>query len=328
MYQAAAEVWNQIAEEQPLQTAWAQQMFPLPAEQMARALEAEETRLAKTLGSALLGSIYLQMMPLLWERIAILGFLTDHPGLMGAILPIESPSEAVLMASRDYPLTPTQQQQLLKHLCERPTLPLKFSSGAKMLTRGDYAVAAVRLKKLMDQNPEAATPKQRVALAYAKKMATGTMFPRRKVLDFDPEKYAKALPSFRSAMREFSGGVNDNSAVAKALVDYLIKGGLTREGYLRLKPYLVRYMEDLESGKQTLDVLGRSGSPVPSRTDKIGFVDEPSDFDSPEIWRKFLAQVEAYPEDEVQKERLLKIARRGVAFSEKHYSANQKLKGR
>lgn len=58
--------------------------------------------------------------------------------------------------------------------------------------------------------------------------------------------------------------------------------------------------------------------------DRLGFIDEPNDFDSPEIWRGFLAQVEKYPDDEMQKERLLKIARRGVAFSEKHYSANLK----
>lgn len=121
MYQAAAEVWNQIAEEQPLQTPWAQQMFPLPTEQMAQALEAEEKRLTKTLGSAMLASIYLKMMPVLWERVAISKFLNRHPNLMGAIQPIESPSEAVLIASRDYPLTPPQQQLLLKHLRARPT---------------------------------------------------------------------------------------------------------------------------------------------------------------------------------------------------------------
>lgn len=122
MYQAPAAVWNQIAEEQPLQTTWAQQMFPLPAEELMSALASEEKRLTAETGSAAVAASYLKMAPLLWEQAAISNFLQDHPDQMPALGQIPStPSEGVDMASGDFSMTPAQRRSLLKLLSKEPT---------------------------------------------------------------------------------------------------------------------------------------------------------------------------------------------------------------
>ena len=120
MYQAHAIIWNQIAEQQTLLTDWAKQMFPLPEDQMALALEREERRLLdEGVGAAVVGA-YLKVMPLLWEKVAISNFLKDNPEIGGAIPPIETASEAVLMAARDFSLTIPMKKRLLALLKIEP----------------------------------------------------------------------------------------------------------------------------------------------------------------------------------------------------------------
>lgn len=121
MHQAAATYWNQIAEQQPLQTAWAQQMFPLPQDLMDKALEREEQRLSKEAEDPVLASAYLKVMPLLWESKAISNFLLDNPSLRSALPPQENVSEAVITASKDFRLTPFQLRKLRQMLEKRPT---------------------------------------------------------------------------------------------------------------------------------------------------------------------------------------------------------------
>lgn len=120
MHQANATVWNQIAEQQPLATTWAQEMFPLPADQLMRALEREEKRLAAGGNGAVVAAAYLKVMPLLWEKVAISNFLSDNPDLAAAIPPIETATEAVAMASKDFSLTVLQKKRLLKLLQSAP----------------------------------------------------------------------------------------------------------------------------------------------------------------------------------------------------------------
>lgn len=120
MHQVSAEIWNRIAETQPLATEWAQQMFPLPANELDRALEREEKRIAKG-ASPEVAAAYLKVMPLLWERAAISSFLQGQPNLRHALPTLEDASEAVLMAARDFQLTEQQKRKLYGLLQQQPT---------------------------------------------------------------------------------------------------------------------------------------------------------------------------------------------------------------
>ena len=121
MHQAPAAIWNAIAETQNLRTTWAQQMFPLPPDEMALALEREETRLAEEAGGdALVAAAYLRVMPLVWEAEAIERF-SEANGPIPSLPLIQTAQEAVIVASNDYPMTKAQQQTLSKMLKTAPT---------------------------------------------------------------------------------------------------------------------------------------------------------------------------------------------------------------
>lgn len=119
MYQAPAAIWNAIAETQTLATPWAEQMFPLPEDDLAAALEAEERRLVDEGADGQVASAYLVVMPLLWERKAIRTF--KAMGGPGNSLPmVETVQQAVIVASKDYPLTKRQQATLAELLATEP----------------------------------------------------------------------------------------------------------------------------------------------------------------------------------------------------------------
>lgn len=120
MHQAPAAIWNRIAETQTLATEWAEQMFPLPDDQMDAALVVEEARLTPEAGSAKVAAAYLMVMPLVWERKAIRAY-QDENGMVGSLPMIETAQEAVIVASNDFPLTMAEQKTLHKMLRTRPT---------------------------------------------------------------------------------------------------------------------------------------------------------------------------------------------------------------
>jgi hypothetical protein len=121
MHQAAATYWNQIAAQQPLATEWAEQMFPLPQEELDKALDREEERVAAEAGGdRVVAAAYLKVMPLLWERRAISNYLQDNPTLRGAMPPLESRSEAILIASKDFQLSRSQLEKLSTLLKKPP----------------------------------------------------------------------------------------------------------------------------------------------------------------------------------------------------------------
>jgi hypothetical protein len=121
MHQAAARYWNEIAESQPLKTEWAQQMFPLPQEDMDLALANEEKRLLRETNNPVVASAYLKIMPLLWENEAISNFLRDNPNLRVAMPEIVSISEAILIARKDFQLTTPEMKKLAEMLRKKPT---------------------------------------------------------------------------------------------------------------------------------------------------------------------------------------------------------------
>ena len=122
MMQVPLETWNRVAQEQTLRTAWARRTFPLPPTKLEEALGLQEQELAKREGGSLmLAAAFLRVAPLLWEAEAISRFLGDHPDLADALLPtLESPNEAVAVASRDFPLSATQQRILSSWLRTAP----------------------------------------------------------------------------------------------------------------------------------------------------------------------------------------------------------------
>lgn len=116
MHQVPADVWNQIAEQQPLATDWAKQVFPMPGDQMDVALEREEERL----GNDALAAAYLKVMPLLWERTAISNFLKDNPSLRWALPEVISIAEAVHLAKLDFQSLTEPQLQRLGQMLKKP----------------------------------------------------------------------------------------------------------------------------------------------------------------------------------------------------------------
>jgi len=121
MHQAAAKFWNAIAQTQPLKTEWAQQMFPLPQDQLDLALEKEEQRLTREANDPVVASAYLKIMPLLWEHEAISRFLNANPSLTIAMPPLQSLAEALMVARKDFRLTNAQMAKLKQMLSETPT---------------------------------------------------------------------------------------------------------------------------------------------------------------------------------------------------------------
>jgi hypothetical protein len=111
MYQVATPIWNQIAEEQPLVTKWAQIVFPLPQEEMFERLDQTANRIKHL--SPLVQVAYLQMMPLLKENEAIAAFVRDNPHLADALPNVTSAGEAVQIATQEHRLDQEEQDQLL-----------------------------------------------------------------------------------------------------------------------------------------------------------------------------------------------------------------------
>jgi hypothetical protein len=120
MQQAGATVWNEIAETQALRTTWAQQMFPLQADDLDEALALEQERLTEEAGDPLIAAAYLRVMPLIWEAPAIKAFLAET-GPNPALPQIETAQEAAQLASLDYPMTTKQIMKLHSMLQIEPT---------------------------------------------------------------------------------------------------------------------------------------------------------------------------------------------------------------
>ncbi len=110
----AATVWNQIAQTQALQTAWAKKVFALNPEEMQQAEDKEYKALARAVGHDVAAS-YQDVKPLLLENEAISRFTQAQPMYREALPEVTSIAEALILASMERPLSQTQQK-LLKML--------------------------------------------------------------------------------------------------------------------------------------------------------------------------------------------------------------------
>lgn len=110
-----AQVWNQIAQTQALKTEWARKAFRLDAEAMAELEDQEYREAAQKYGQTVAASL-LDVKPLLLENVAISRFTQDQPMFREALPEVVSISEAVMLASKERPLSPLQQKLLRKLL--------------------------------------------------------------------------------------------------------------------------------------------------------------------------------------------------------------------
>lgn len=108
----AAPIWNEIARTQKLKTEWARKSFLLNGEEMAELESREWKALVQKKVSEEAATAYVTVKPLLLENVAISKFTQAQPNYRQALPEIVSISEAVMVASMDYPLSPTQQAEL------------------------------------------------------------------------------------------------------------------------------------------------------------------------------------------------------------------------
>lgn len=112
MFSVATPIWNRIAETQELVSPLAKRLFHLAPDELDRQLETEEKKLeAKGVSSpAIVG--YLTMAPLLFEKAAIARWKQENPASTSLLPNVETPDEAVMIFSRDRPMSTSQQTEL------------------------------------------------------------------------------------------------------------------------------------------------------------------------------------------------------------------------
>jgi hypothetical protein len=117
MYQAATEVWNAIAASQPISPEWAPLFRANPTEQSTR-LSVLTSQLDKRGLSPRAIRGFLLVAPLLSENEAISAYLEEAGRLdLRAALPeLTSINEALIHATMEFRLTPSDQEQLRQAL--------------------------------------------------------------------------------------------------------------------------------------------------------------------------------------------------------------------
>ena len=122
MNQVQARIWNEIARTQQLATPWARKAFRQSESQITEHQEAEYLRLKKRGIPPIVASQFLALRPLLLENVAISQYVMQQPQqaqeLRQALPEVTSPREATLLASADYPLSPSQQELLVQLLAQ------------------------------------------------------------------------------------------------------------------------------------------------------------------------------------------------------------------
>ena len=127
MYQTPAPIWNEIAATQRLQTPRWAELFQ--ATDLETALQPLESELEAAGADARVSRAYLLVAPLLQENEAISRWIerTGRTDLRSSLPEVTTPSEAVMLASEEFRLTPSQQQQLTRLLKEGWTRPSSYA---------------------------------------------------------------------------------------------------------------------------------------------------------------------------------------------------------
>ena len=118
MYQVALRIWNEIAQSQPLSPPWSEVFRATSLEQLATLLKPIEAKLAAQGADNRVTLAYRLVAPLLLENEAISAHLleTNDLSLRTSLPEVLTVNEAVILASKEYPLKPSQQQKLAELL--------------------------------------------------------------------------------------------------------------------------------------------------------------------------------------------------------------------
>jgi hypothetical protein len=69
----------------------------------------------------------------------------------------------------------------------------------------------------------------------------------------DEPTYQQALPFFKAGVAHFGNEANDIVNMVSGLVRHLTKAGMAPDAIRDMKPYIVRFVEDVQSGKERID---------------------------------------------------------------------------
>ena len=128
MYSTPTPVWNAIAASQPLTQPWAR-MFAMTFEELTKAWAEIYKEIEAKGADDKVCRAYAIVAPLLVENEAISSYImaTHRLDLRMSMPEINSPEEAVMVASEDLRMAPSQQKVLLRLLREA----VRKSAGAK-----------------------------------------------------------------------------------------------------------------------------------------------------------------------------------------------------
>ena len=118
MYQVPMRVWNEIAMSQPLSEPWLQLFHATPETFPALLDKLVDKPLEKMGVDDRVILAYRLVAPLLIENEAISAYLEEsqQPTLRASLPEINSVNEAVMLASMEYEMTPSQQRKLTQLL--------------------------------------------------------------------------------------------------------------------------------------------------------------------------------------------------------------------
>lgn len=114
MNQVPAEIWNQIAQTQPLQSQWARQTFKLKTNDLDARMDLEHKALTrKGVNNKVIVALQ-TVRPLLVENRAISDWIseTNQPELRQALPEILDLAEAAQIAALEHSLNPSQAEEL------------------------------------------------------------------------------------------------------------------------------------------------------------------------------------------------------------------------
>lgn len=123
MYQAPANLWNQVWRAVPLKTEWGKIMFNLDDQELLEALEEQGEELVKAGHSNKVALAYQTLLPLCLEREALAEFVarTEQPELLSVFPEVMTLAEAVNLGAKEYNLRPADVEDL--YLLLQPLMP-------------------------------------------------------------------------------------------------------------------------------------------------------------------------------------------------------------
>lgn len=132
MYQVPTPVWNAIAATQPLKHQPWTTLFSLAPDAQLQALADLENQLSAQGADSRTIRGYVLVAPLLQENVAISKYLqaTGSLGMRGALPELTTIREAVDLATAEFSLTPSQEEQLHQLLIEAYKKPPSGSASA------------------------------------------------------------------------------------------------------------------------------------------------------------------------------------------------------